>query len=176
MKILISTLLLVLLGFQTGCGQKPPAERPHCQNPDFDQKVSQMIRFSVPLIGVEELQNIQDEVLIFDAREKEEFEVSHIPGARFLGYRKAELEKLQELPKNKKIVLYCSIGYRSEKIGEKLQNAGFTNVYNLYGSLFEWTNQGLPLVDQNGNPTRQIHTFNAAWSKWVADEKAQKVW
>lgn len=176
MKSTISTIIVAILGINFGCGQNAPADRPHCENPDFDQKVSKMIRFSVPLIGVEDLKNIQNEVLIFDAREKEEYEVSHIPGAQLVGYREFSIDQLEGLPKDTKIVLYCSIGYRSEKVGEKFKKAGFTNVFNLYGSIFEWANRGLPLVDSNGRPTAKIHTYNSEWSKWVEEGKAEKVW
>jgi rhodanese-related sulfurtransferase len=42
------------------------------------------------------------------------------------------------------------VGYRSEKVTEKLQKAGFTQVSNLYGGIFEWVNQGYPIVNQSG--------------------------
>ncbi|MCB0630060.1 MAG: rhodanese-like domain-containing protein [Saprospiraceae bacterium] len=158
------------------CGQQIPAKLPHLQNEEFDKKVESLLLFSVPVIGVEELNNIQSEVHIFDAREKEEFEVSHIPGAVFLGYQDFDPSVLQSVPKNDKIVLYCSVGYRSEKIGEKLKQLGYTQVYNLYGSLFEWANRDYPLVDKKGKPTKKIHTYNRNWSKWVEEGKAEKVW
>ena len=43
---------------------------------------------------------------------------------------------------------------RSEKIGKKLLDMGYTNVKNLYGSIFEWANQGNILVDQKGSETK----------------------
>ncbi len=53
-----------------------------------------------------------------------------------------------------KVVVYCSVGYRSEKIAEKLKAAGYKNVFNLYGGIFEWENQNLPVYDSNGEPFR----------------------
>lgn len=160
---------------QMGCAQVP-TDRPQCKSPDFDKKVSQMLDFSVPLIGVEELKNIQDEVHIFDAREAEEYQTSRIENAQYIGYNDLNLTAIKKLPKDAKIVVYCSIGYRSEKIGEQLQDMGYTNVYNLYGSIFEWVNNGYGIVDQNGNPTSRLHTYNRKWSKWVEAGKAEKVW
>lgn len=160
----------------SGCAQTKPADRPHCIDKAFDQKVSNMISFSVPTIGVSELRDIQDEVYIFDTRKKEEYEVSHLPNARYLGYEDYDVERLTNVPKNSKIVLYCSIGYRSEKIGEKLVSEGYTKVYNLYGSIFEWVNQGNPIVNQNNQPTQKVHTYNRQWSKWLDGKKAEKVW
>ena len=172
--ILISSLTLTVVS----CAQtKPPAsDRPNCIDEVFDQKVSQMISFSVPIIGVSELKDIQNEVYIFDTRKKEEYDVSHIENAKFLGYDDFTPERIQDIPKDAKIILYCSIGYRSEKIGEKLSSLGYSNVYNLYGSIFEWINQGNVIVDKDGNPTKKIHTYNKQWSKWVDEKKAEKVW
>lgn len=153
-----------------------PSDRPHCGNTEFDQKVAGTIGFTVPTIGVQELTVSTSQYLIFDAREWEEFQVSHIPGARYLGYDDFQLTRLKGVRKDQPIVLYCSIGYRSEKIGEKLRNLGYTEVYNLYGSLFEWVNQGHPVEDGQGNRTNKVHTYNRQWSKWVDDQAAEKVW
>ncbi len=160
---------------QIGCAQIP-ADRPPLKNGQFDKKLTQMLRFSVPIIGVEELYNIQNEVHIFDTREWSEYQVSHIKGAQYLGYDQFDATRLQELPKDAKIVLYCSVGYRSEKIGERLQKMGYENVYNLYGSIFEWANQGKEMVDSKGQPTKQLHTYNKNWSRWVEPGKAEKTW
>lgn len=160
---------------QMGC-TTVPLSRPTIEQKAFDRKLTRLLRFSVPLIGVPELQNIQDEVFIFDTRKREEFEVSHIPGARYLGFKDFDLQRLQEIPKDAKIVLYCSVGYRSEKIGERLQALGYTQVYNLYGSIFEWINEGNPVVDMQGNPVKKVHTYNRKWSKWVKEGAAEKIW
>ena len=157
------------------CAQAP-IDRPHCENPEFDQKVSKTIHFTVPTIGVEELKKIQNEVYIFDTRKQEEYDLSHIEGAQYLGFENFNVQRLGNLPKDSKIVLYCSIGYRSEKIGEKLKKRGYTNVHNLYGSIFEWVNQGYPVVNKQGKPTKKVHTYNKAWSKWVEEGKAEKIW
>jgi rhodanese-related sulfurtransferase len=171
-------LIFIMLSFihNTGCAQSVPENRPHCQNPAFDRTVAGLLNFSVPVIGVEELENIQNEVVIFDAREMEEYETSHLPGAGYLGYPDFDAGRLVNLPKDTMIVVYCSVGYRSEKIGEKLQQLGYRKVYNLYGSLFEWANRGKPLIDAQGNETRTVHTFNKKWSQWVEDDKAKKKW
>jgi rhodanese-related sulfurtransferase len=80
--------------------------------------------------------------LFLDAREKKEFDVSHIREAKWVGYKSFDPSLLNAVPKDSPIIVYCSIGYRSEKIAEKLKAAGFTNVSNLYGGIFEWVNQG----------------------------------
>ena len=166
---------LLLLFVQLSCAQAP-ADRPHALGERFDEKVSNTIEFTVPLIGVDELKKIKQDVHIFDTREKEEYEVSHIDGAQYLGYDDFDAARLGDLKKDDKIVLYCSIGYRSEKIGERLQKMGYTNVHNLYGSLFDWVNRGNEVVEKNGESTQKVHTYNWLWSRWVNHKAIEKVW
>jgi rhodanese-related sulfurtransferase len=172
MKHLFVFLSLILTA---SCNAQEPANRAHCVNPKFDKKVAGMLNFTVPTINPEGVKKLS-EVLILDAREKNEYEVSHLPNAVFVGYNNFEKNVLKNIPSDKPIVVYCSIGYRSEKIGEKLQKMGFKNVYNLYGSIFEWVNQDNQVVDNQGVITKKVHTYNRNWSKWVDDGKAEKVW
>lgn len=147
-----------------------------CLNPDFNKKINSLLSYSVPAVSVAHLVDIQNEdVLILDSRELDEYETSHIPNAKYIGYKDMQTALLDNVDKNKKIVVYCSIGYRSEKMGEKIKKLGFTNVFNLYGSIFEWVNQGHPVVDKNGNTTEDIHTYNRRWSKWV-DADVNKIY
>ena len=174
-KISLFSLILILF-VGTACAQVLPADKPNVTNPDFDQKISSLLNFKVPLIGVETLKENKEDYILLDAREREEYNVSHIKDARYIGYKNLNIKELNTIPKDKKIVLYCSIGYRSEKIGERLQKMGYTQVFNLYGSIFEWANQGNPVVDQNGRPTEYVHGYNKSWSKWLDDSKVKKTW
>lgn len=176
--MIIRNFIFIMLSLlnQNGCAQSVPENRPHCQDPAFDQTVAGLLRFSVPVMGVEELENIQNEVVILDAREMDEYETSHLPGASYVGYKDFDSSRLDELPKDTTIVVYCSVGYRSEKIGERLQALGYQKVYNLYGSIFEWVNRGKPVIDGQGKKTRTVHTYNKKWSRWVEDDKVKKKW
>ena len=126
---------------------------------------------SIPYISVEELrfQQMNDTILILDAREREEYEVSHINDAKFVGYDLFSTEDVSEeiIDKSTPIVVYCSIGIRSEDIGEKLKKVGFTNVKNLYGGIFEWKNNDYPIIDSEGKETENVHTYSRFWSKWL---------
>ena len=146
-----------------------------CLNPNFDQKIANTISHTIPVISPNQLKELTSPVIL-DTRELEEYKISHIEGAFPAGYEDFDLDQFLYLPKDTTIVVYCSIGYRSEKIGERLKKKGFTNVLNLYGSIFEWANQENPLVDSLGNLTNNIHTYNKAWSKWVDEKKVRKIW
>ena len=132
-----------------------------------------MYKKSVPLVTVAELKRMPNVVLL-DTRAKREYDVSHLPNARWVGYDDFELKRVQGIPKQANVVLYCSVGARSEQVGEKLLAAGYQHVHNLYGSLFEWVNEGNPVVDNQGKPTQQVHAYSRLWGIWL--RKGEKVY
>ena len=139
------------------------------KNQEFKLMLDSLYEHRVPLISVEDLIKVnKKEVYILDTREEEEFNVSHIKNARNVGYFWFDMRKIYDIPMNATIVLYCSVGMRSEKIGKKLLEAGYKNVYNLYGSLFEWVNQGKPVYKNNDVQTSEIHTYTESWSRWLS--------
>lgn len=134
-----------------------------------------LYKHSVPLISVEELKSMDHHNLyILDSRESKEYEVSHLKNARNVGYFWFDMRNVYDIPKDANIVVYCSVGYRSEKIAEKLIKYGFKNVFNLYGSIFEWVNEGNPVYKSSGVQTSEVHTYDKNWSKWV--ERGTKVY
>ncbi|MFB1021865.1 MAG: rhodanese-like domain-containing protein, partial [Vicingaceae bacterium] len=114
------------------------------------------------------------EILFVDAREENEYKVSHIKDAVFVGYDNLDLSDLERVDRSKEVVVYCSVGYRSEKVAEKLLEMGFSNVSNLYGGLFEWKNQEQVIVNLKNEPTEKIHAFNKVWEIWL--KKGEKVY
>ena len=130
---------------------------------------------SVPYVTVAVLKETPSPILL-DAREKEEFLVSHLNQAFWVGYENFKLNAVTNKISDKEtpIVVYCSIGVRSEDIAEKLVAAGYTNVKNLYGGIFEWKNQGNTVVDSQGNATEKVHAFSKQWGKLLTN--ADKVY
>jgi rhodanese-related sulfurtransferase len=161
-KILSFTLYLFPLGLLA-----------QIKNPEFKHLLDSMYSHTVPTIKVDSLKHLKN-VFLLDTRERAEFEVSHLKNARNVGYIWFDMRKIYDIPKDAVVILYCSVGYRSEKIGEKLIRNGYKNVYNLYGSIFEWANEGNPLYKSNGVQTTEIHTYNKSWAKWV--ERGTKVY
>ena len=113
-------------------------------------------------------------IYLLDARELREFEVSHIETARFVGFNDFSLDRVADIPKDSAIIVYCSVGYRSEKVGEKLIAAGYTHVVNLYGGIFQWVNEGNPVVDETNAPTQKVHAYSKSWGVWL--KKGEKVY
>jgi rhodanese-related sulfurtransferase len=142
----------------------------------YDAMLRGLLSFSVPTITCAQLNTAQktEKIVLLDAREPKEYAVSHLAGAQNVGYDDFSIKNLKKLPKNAQIVVYCSVGYRSEKVGEKLQKAGYKNVKNLYGSIFEWVNEGFTVVDATEKPTENVHAFSKIWGVWL--RKGRKVY
>ncbi|GGG40488.1 rhodanese-like domain-containing protein [Bizionia arctica] len=124
---------------------------------------------NVAYISVQELAMPKTQAIILDAREFNEYQVSHLKNAIPVGYNEFDLQEttLQLNNKQQLIVVYCSLGIRSENIAKKLTKAGYTNVLNLYGGIFEWKNNGFEVYDSTETLTEKIHTFSPEWSKWL---------
>ena len=110
-----------------------------------------------------------NQFLLLDTREKEEFQVSHMAKAIWVGNKNFDADEILSIVPNKKkpIVVYCSIGVRSEIVGEKLLKNGYTEVYNLYGGIFDWKNKGFPVYDSIGQETDRVHAYNKHWGKML---------
>jgi len=110
-------------------------------------------------------------VVLLDAREPNEFLVSHLPGAVHIGFSNfAPHEVAAVVPhKDTPIVVYCSLGIRSEEISEKLKKSGYTQVKNLYGGIFEWKNKGFRVVNRYGKATDSVHVFSKHWGQWLTN-------
>lgn len=124
---------------------------------------------SVSYIYVNELSQSDITPILLDAREKREYQISHLPDALWIGYDTFDMQKFnqQNISKDTSIVVYCSLGIRSENIAEQLIQNGYTRVQNLYGGIFEWKNQGNTVVNILNQPTDTIHAFSKEWSKWL---------
>ena len=144
------------------------------QNPiGFDAACEKYISGTVRLAYSKEMSRAvnSSNVTILDAREEKEYEVSHIPKAQHIGYNNFDSKSLDFIQKTDTIYIYCSIGYRSEKIGERLQKVGYMNVFNLYGGIFSWVNSGYKVVDKNNRQTKEMHGYNEEWSKLLNEKR-----
>ena len=116
-----------------------------------------------------------------DARAQEEYDISHIPDSIRVDYNKEEPWNGIDFTNTKKgisilspntftvhlfqVVCYCSVGYRSSVVADKLsrhlkeQNI---DVYNLEGGVFQWAIENNEL---NGQSTNQVHPYSSLWGK-----------
>lgn len=103
-------------------------------------------------------------VLLLDAREAEEFQVSHIDGAVRAATVRAALNAIQADSREPTVVVYCSVGYRSSRLVSWLKARGVKKVFNLEGSLFQWANEGRPLA-RGEQPATRVHPYDDDWGE-----------
>ena len=99
----------------------------------------------------------------------EEYAISHLLGA-FLAVDEDEaLKIIAKKSKDRFIIVYCSVGYRSSELANILLKKGFTKVYNLEGSIFKWANEGREIY-QGDQLVNTVHPFNSNW-KHLLDKR-----
>lgn len=134
-------------------------------NPQFEVMLDTLLTHSVKEVLPTDIANIRD-IVFLDSRTKKEYKTSHIEDARWIGFTSFNIKRIKDIPKDKKIVVYCTVGYRSEKIAEKLIKEGFTDVSNLYGGIFEWVHYNQTVTNDQGL-TEEIHTYDKDWGQWL---------
>lgn len=108
--------------------------------------------------------------LLIDSRPIEEFNDGHLTGA----IRAESVAQVrQQLGKQfdpssvpEKIVVYCSVGYRSSALAHELIHQGFKQVYNLEGSLFAWAIADYPITTDSGK-IGKAHPYNRQWGRYL---------
>lgn len=142
---------------------------------ELDAKLAKMVTVDDNAISAKAANGLAD-ALFLDAREPDEYAVSHLPGAKLLGYSEIDWSQLRGVDKSRPVVVYCTVGYRSERVARDLRERGFERVYNLYGSLYAWALAGLPLEGPDGQRTRRIHTYNKRWGTFIPDTVGEKTY
>lgn len=152
--------------------------------------IKSLIRWQFPRVrrlSVEELASWlnQDDrsnrPLLLDARSSAEYRVSHLENAVWVpeSNGKSDLDRWwqAEGPQLERqagaIVVYCSVGYRSARLADRLQELGGDRVFNLEGSIFEWANRGYPVYRGEGSAAeqvRQVHPYGAVWGLLLRPE------
>lgn len=171
-QILINTIFVLLISASlASCAQESKVN-----NKAYGLMLSTLLDHSVSEIAVSEIDTSDTNLVFIDARELAEFKISHIEDAIHVGYDNFDIKDstIQQLDKQAKIIVYCSVGYRSEKIAEQLLENSFKDVSNLYGGIFEWKNQNRNVVDTYQQPTEKVHAFDKTWGVWL--RKGEKVY
>ncbi len=89
------------------------------------------------------------EVVLVDVRSTDEFSSGHIDGALNIDVNSPGFEeKVDQLDKSKKYVVYCHSGRRSARSAEIMVDHGFVAVYNILGGISEWKSQGYEITTE----------------------------
>ena len=101
-------------------------------------------------------------VVLLDAREPEEFDVSHLAGAHRVSSAADAVALLETVGPETLVVAYCSVGYRSAALVAELMEQGVRGVVNLKGSIFAWANEGRPVYSDSAE-VDEVHPFSDSW-------------
>ena len=85
----------------------------------------------VPVTKVREL--VESKAMIIDAREEDEYALSHIKGAVNIPLSQFR-DRLDEIPKDQPVYVHCRSSQRSYNMVRALGQLGYDHVYNLDGS------------------------------------------
>lgn len=107
---------------------------------------------------------------LLDVRTEAEFTVSHLAGAIRTDPAQRTTALLRSLDTNRPVVVYCAVGYRAAETAKQLRVLGRTNVFSMRGAIFAWANAGLPLVNEQGQPTHLVHPFSDTYAPMLAPE------
>jgi rhodanese-related sulfurtransferase len=91
-----------------------------------------------------------ENILIIDVRNRDEFNVEHIRRAKNIPLDQLE-KRMGKLPRDKDILVYCQTGARSVRAVRKLEVAGFTRLYHMHQGLRGWNSAGYPTTKSRGS-------------------------
>lgn len=91
----------------------------------------------------------QEHGVVIDVRDDEAFAKGHITGAIHMPMNGLE-EKVKKIKKykQKKVIVTCDKGHSAPKIGAKLRQFEFSDVFALKGGVSAWSSANLPLVTE----------------------------
>jgi rhodanese-related sulfurtransferase len=102
-------------------------------------------RTRVPEVTVDDVRASQQAgkpVVLLDVRDQPEVNLGMIPGAQHMSRGTLEKNIEHTVPRDAKIVLYCSSGNRSLLAGDMLRQMGYRDVSSLAGGIRAWVEQG----------------------------------
>jgi rhodanese-related sulfurtransferase len=108
----------------------------------------------VPSVSVQQAAEMQGEdggALIVDVREPNEYTQLRARGAVLLPLGQLQ-GRIDDLPRDREILLMCRTGGRSHNATQFLAASGFANVTNVSGGIVAWHQAGLPTSGGDPEP------------------------
>ena len=132
--LLMAILILLALAL-TACSASPAAPVAASSQVEVAQ-----LGPNVDVATVNALQG-RDDVVILDVREQSEYDAGHIPGVTLIPLNDVP-NRLNEIPKDKPVIVTCRSGNRSGQATDFLRQQGYTNVHNMTGGINAWQQAG----------------------------------
>ncbi|MGM9550683.1 MAG: rhodanese-like domain-containing protein [Clostridia bacterium] len=127
MKIIKPIALIVLLVILTACT---------ANNKNMEE--AQVMYENITAEEAKAIMDSEENYIVLDVREQEEYDSGHINGAVLIPYTQIENMAEEKLPhKNELILVYCRSGRRSKIAAETLARLGYTRVKE-FGGINDW--------------------------------------
>lgn len=102
-----------------------------------------------PLVSPQDAQKrVAAGALLIDVREQDEWEKMHVAASKLIPLGDVS-NRLDEIPKDRDVILICRSGRRSGAAQATLKGRGYDRVANLDGGIIAWHEGGLPVVEGN---------------------------
>ena len=85
------------------------------------------------------------DLFLLDVRTPGEYRQTRLQGAHLIPIDQF-VKRLAEVPRDRPVLVYCAVGSRSAQVVNYLARQGYPEIYNLYGGLYAWAQQGLPVL------------------------------
>ncbi len=99
----------------------------------------------IPAAEVKAMIERGERVVYLDVREPNEYNLGHLPGAVHVPRGSLELRVEAAVPREAKVIVYCSAGVRSAAAAKTLRTMGYTDVVSMAGGLREYVPTGGPI-------------------------------
>jgi glyoxylase-like metal-dependent hydrolase (beta-lactamase superfamily II) len=126
------------------------ALRTNCSGGKTVEQLISEAKSRVPFMAMDEVRRRLDagdnELVLIDVREREQYQAGHIPGALHLPRGQIEMRIDDVMPDpTRRIVVYCELGIISTLAAATLQSMGFGRAVALDGGIRPWRDAGYPI-------------------------------
>jgi rhodanese-related sulfurtransferase len=88
-----------------------------------------------------------EDAVFLDVREPQEWNLFRIPGAVHIPLGQLDQRVADEVPRDRRVVVYCARGNRSALAADTMQNMGYTDVASMAAGITGWAHAGGDIDD-----------------------------
>lgn len=104
---------------------------------------------NINALDMQKIMKQTPDIYLLDVRTPGEYQQKRIKGARLIPIDQVQ-NRINEIPRNRPIIVYCETGVRSALVGRYLDQLGYQSVYNLGQGIMGWQVRGYPI--ESGRP------------------------
>jgi sulfur-carrier protein adenylyltransferase/sulfurtransferase len=127
-----------LIDYEQFCGVAPTA-------PEVSVTASNDNETETTVTELKKKIDAKEDFFLLDVREPNEFKIGRIPGSTLIPLGEVP-QRVNEIPRDKDIIVHCKMGGRSAKAAAFLRQQGYKNVKNLKGGILDWSDKIDPTV------------------------------